>query len=100
MFGGIGFQEMLIIGVLAVLLFGKRLPDVARSVGQSYQQFRKGLSDLQGSISTDNGSDYVRPRSHSGYISPVDEHESDSAPKFEIEPDEEPSTKTSEPSQS
>ena len=87
MFGGIGFQEMVIIGVLAVLLFGKRLPEVARSVGQSYQQFRKGLSDLQSSISTESDSSSShRENSHSGYISPVDEYEDESAPRFEVPP--------------
>ena len=35
--GGIGFQELVVIGVVAVLLFGSRLPSVARSLGQSYQ---------------------------------------------------------------
>lgn len=86
MFGGIGFQEMLIIGILAVLLFGKRLPDVARSVGQSYQQFRKGLSDLQSSISTESDDTSQYTNSHSGYISPVDEYEEQSAPRFEVPP--------------
>ena len=87
MFGGIGFNEMLIIGVLAVLLFGKRLPEVARNVGQSYQQFRKGLSDLQSSISSEGDPNHTgSSNSHSGYISPVDEYEDDSAPRFEVPP--------------
>ncbi|MEK6249474.1 MAG: twin-arginine translocase TatA/TatE family subunit, partial [Planctomycetales bacterium] len=30
---GVGINEMIIIGVIGVLLFGKRLPDVGRSVG-------------------------------------------------------------------
>ena len=51
--GGIGFSEMLVIGIVAVLLFGSRLPEVARSLGQTYQQFRKGLTELQSTISTE-----------------------------------------------
>ena len=51
---GIGYAEMVVIGIVAVLLFGKRLPEVARSVGQSYQQFRQGLNDIQNSITTDS----------------------------------------------
>lgn len=47
-----GFQELLIIGIVAVLLFGKRLPDVARSLGQSYQQFRRGLQDIQSEVNS------------------------------------------------
>ena len=51
--GGIGFSEMLVIGIVAVLLFGSRLPEVARSLGQTYQQFRKGLAELQSTINTE-----------------------------------------------
>ena len=46
-FGGIGAPEMLIFGTIALLLFGKRLPEVARSLGQGVGQFKKGLSGLQ-----------------------------------------------------
>jgi sec-independent protein translocase protein TatA len=51
--GGIGTGELVIIGALAVILFGSKLPDVARNFGKSYQQFRKGLSEIQTSFSTD-----------------------------------------------
>ena len=45
--GSIGAPEMLIFGVIALLLFGKRLPEVARNLGQGMGQFKKGLSGLQ-----------------------------------------------------
>ena len=45
--GSIGPAEMLFFGVIALLLFGKRLPEVARSLGQGVGQFKKGLSGLQ-----------------------------------------------------
>ena len=44
---GLGIQELLIFGVIAVLLFGKRLPEVARQLGAGYQDFRKGLGEIQ-----------------------------------------------------
>ena len=44
---GLGMTELMIIGVIAVMLFGKRLPEVARSVGASYSEFRKGLTNIQ-----------------------------------------------------
>ena len=47
---GLGFQELVIIGIIAVLLFGKRLPEVAKNLGRSYHQFRKGLSDIQSEL--------------------------------------------------
>jgi sec-independent protein translocase protein TatA len=44
---GLGTQELLVFGILAVLLFGKRLPEVAKTLGSSYRDFRKGLNDIQ-----------------------------------------------------
>ena len=38
-----GWQELMIILVLALLLFGRRIPQSARSIGQSVVEFRRGL---------------------------------------------------------
>ena len=43
---GIGMQEMIIIGVIGVLLFGKRLPEVGRSVGKSLMEFKRGMQGI------------------------------------------------------
>lgn len=42
-----GGWEMIVILVIALLLFGKRLPDVARSMGKSIVEFKKGLKGMQ-----------------------------------------------------
>jgi sec-independent protein translocase protein TatA len=42
-----GLPEMLIIGLIAVMLFGNRLPSAARSIGSSYVAFKKGLRDVE-----------------------------------------------------
>ncbi len=39
-----GGYEWLIIGLVALLLFGKRLPGVARSLGQALHEFKTGLN--------------------------------------------------------
>jgi len=44
---GLAPQELLAVAVIAVLLFGSKLPDVARSLGGSYREFRRGLNDMQ-----------------------------------------------------
>ncbi|MEQ8848042.1 twin-arginine translocase TatA/TatE family subunit [Botrimarina sp.] len=44
---GLSPIQLLICGIVAVLLFGSRLPNVARSLGKSLTEFRRGLSDLQ-----------------------------------------------------
>ena len=44
---GVGPLEMAIIGIIAVLLFGKRLPEVGRSLGKGLMEFKKGVSGIQ-----------------------------------------------------
>lgn len=84
---GLSMQELVIIGIVAVLLFGKRLPEVARSVGKSYSQFRKGLSEMQGEFHRAMESDEPkrkarRPDRYDEY----DDRDEATAPKFEPPP--------------
>lgn len=39
-----GPMEMIIIGIVAVLLFGRKLPKLAFDMGSSLTQFKKGLT--------------------------------------------------------
>lgn len=41
-----GPMELAIIGAVAVLLFGHRLPNVMRSLGQGMKEFKKAANDL------------------------------------------------------
>lgn len=51
---GIGGWEMLLIGVVALLVFGpKRLPELARTMGKGLAEFRRASSDLRRSIDLD-----------------------------------------------
>lgn len=45
-----GGLEWVVIGLVALLLFGKRLPSVARSLGQALTEFKSGLA---GNFETD-----------------------------------------------
>lgn len=91
---GLGMQELLIIGVIAVLLFGKKLPEVAKSLGSSYREFRKGLSDIQSQMDV---TDTYRPSHTPSYSSSsssrstydeYDDYDEATAPKFEPPPSE------------
>ena len=46
MFPSLGPGEMIVVMVVAVLLFGKRLPEVGRSLGKGIVEFKRGLSGL------------------------------------------------------
>ena len=37
--------EGIVVIVIAVALFGSRLPKIARNLGQAQQEFKKGVSD-------------------------------------------------------
>jgi sec-independent protein translocase protein TatA len=39
--------EMIVVMFIAVLLFGKRLPDVGRSLGKGFVEFKKGLRGIE-----------------------------------------------------
>ncbi len=45
----IGGPEWMVILVIALLIFGRRLPEVARSLGQSVNEFKKGMREFQDS---------------------------------------------------
>ena len=81
-FGTPGIGELVVIGVIAVLLFGSKLPEVARSLGSSYQQFRKGLSDIQTSIKNDMDID-TGSLGLPDYSDSHDDYDEPTAPNFE-----------------
>ncbi len=56
-----GGSELIIIGIIALLLFGPRLPKVAKSMGKSIVEFKKGIKGVQDEI--DDASDEVPPSS-------------------------------------
>lgn len=46
--GPFGIWELLIILLIVLLLFGaRRLPDMAKGIGQAIREFRKGVKDVQ-----------------------------------------------------
>lgn len=44
---GVGPQEFIIIAILGVLLFGKRLPEVGKSLGKGLAEFKKGMGGVE-----------------------------------------------------
>lgn len=93
---GMGPTELIIVGIIAVLLFGRKLPEVAKSLGVSYREFRKGLNELQSQVntreiynsvtSTPSYKTYSETTAKSTSGGEVDDHSEPTAPKFEPPP--------------
>jgi sec-independent protein translocase protein TatA len=76
---GLNPMEIMIVGVVAVLLFGNKLPSVARSLGKSVTDFKKGMSGLEEEFRSAGNS---TPSSSRRY-NEIDDREEATAPKFE-----------------
>ncbi len=46
----IGITEVVILAVLGLLIFGRRLPEVGRSLGKGIVEFKRGLSGIEEDI--------------------------------------------------
>jgi sec-independent protein translocase protein TatA len=78
---GLGPQEMLIVLVIGVLLFGKNLPNVGRSLGKSLMEFKKGLNDIKNEV---DRAAYDAPASQRAVRQyAADDYDEPTAPKFE-----------------
>lgn len=83
---GLGPTELMVLGVLGVLLFGRKLPEVGKYLGQSIVQFKKGMKGLE-----DNIDDGVSSGSAAPAPAPVEQIRAPqrvaaTAPKFEDSP--------------
>jgi sec-independent protein translocase protein TatA len=55
--------EWIFIAAIGLLIFGKRLPDVGRSLGQGIVQFKKGLKGVEDDIETESDKKKTLPDS-------------------------------------
>jgi sec-independent protein translocase protein TatA len=80
---GLGPMEMLIVGVVAILLFGNRLPEVAKSIGKGFNEFKKGMHGIDEEI---NSATRTASRPSSRPSRAIEDREESNTPKFEPPP--------------
>jgi sec-independent protein translocase protein TatA len=51
-FGSPGPLEIILLALLGLLIFGKRLPEVGKSIGRGIVEFKKGLSGVEDEINS------------------------------------------------
>jgi sec-independent protein translocase protein TatA len=90
----LGPVQLIIVGVIAVLLFGERLPEVARKFGKSFMEFKKGFREIEDQIrtaitttpSSSGTSSSSWTSSSPSYPEAAEDHDQATAPKFEPPP--------------
>lgn len=83
---GLGPMEMIIVGIIAILLFGNRLPEVAKSIGKGFGEFKKGMHGIEDDINTASRSSYSSSSAAARPARAIEEREEATAPKFEPPP--------------
>lgn len=49
--GSIGWQEIVIIALIVLLLFGgKKIPELMRGIGSGVRSFKEGLNDVKSEV--------------------------------------------------
>ncbi|GAV22679.1 twin-arginine translocase TatA/TatE family subunit [Carboxydothermus pertinax] len=55
MFGGFGWQELLVVLLIALIIFGpSKLPELGKAFGQTVKEFRKGAKEIQDEIALED----------------------------------------------
>ena len=81
---GLGPGEIVVIAIIGVLLFGRRLPEVGRYLGKGIVEFKKGIKGLEDEV--DSGPAAVRHETAAPEQIRAPQRVAATAPKFEDAP--------------
>src|SRR5687767_12403576 len=76
-----GLTEWIIIGALGLLIFGKRLPEVGRSLGKGIVEFKRGLKGVQDDVTQVD--EQIEDQSAKRLPDPASAEASQTKPKFD-----------------
>jgi sec-independent protein translocase protein TatA len=80
----IGAPELIVLLIIGVLLFGRKLPEVGRYLGKGIVEFKKGIKGLEDDVESSNPA----PRQEASVAEPPRPPQKigTTAPKFEDSP--------------
>jgi sec-independent protein translocase protein TatA len=61
-FMNLGAQEMIVLLIIGVLLFGRKLPEVGRYLGKSIVEFKKGIKGLEDEYESIPNDSFEKPK--------------------------------------
>jgi sec-independent protein translocase protein TatA len=71
MFGSIGMPEMIVIGIIALLIFGPRkLPELGKSLGKSIAEFKRASNELKNTLEDEIRSEEIQAARKSAEVPP------------------------------
>jgi sec-independent protein translocase protein TatA len=76
-------MEIMIIGAIAILLFGNKLPEVAKNIGKGFNEFKRGMHGIDDEI---NSATRTPSRPSSRPSRAIEDREESNTPKFEPPP--------------
>jgi TatA/E family protein of Tat protein translocase len=87
MFGSIGMQELIIIFVIALIIFGpRRLPDLGKSLGRSIAEFKRASNELRNTLEEEIRVDDQRQANAAAATPSPAATDSETTPTTESEP--------------
>jgi sec-independent protein translocase protein TatA len=81
---GLGTQEIMLLLVLGVLLFGRNLPQLGRSLGKTVTEFKRGVKGFEEDLEPTAGTNTTRTVEPEPVRPP--QRVTSSAPKFQDAP--------------
>lgn len=79
---GLGFQEIILLLLLGVLLFGRKLPDIGRSLGKTVVEFKKGVGGMEEELQSAGRPSAIEPEA----VKPPQRVTPSGAPRFDDAP--------------